>query len=641
MTQRQSAQRGKLSPSLPAVSKSSDQSYLRDAQSFLAKTAVTVPSWETEKLRHSLDIKAIPYNNRLSPLLPRYIPTLAAIERIAATSAFVAFDTESVPHCYKTTDVGLAFLPELSHTCSSGDNKPTLDNFVKDHRVKAISFKINGRFHNINKRLKAMSPHQRPMEHLRFGKEEFVDIEDLDVALSTQIERFRRAVPEKELILVGLSLQSDFERLCLEFPGIARLFSGWIDLSTLMKAESPNPPKTDTGLGTALKTFNYPYSDTGFNSRHQAANDAVRTLAALNGLMEPQNVTKLLLRQHEFVGIEIAPQVDHFEAKTYRALVHVNGKSLPPSIDSAQKLAFAVQKFKPIGVAADNSNAKNAQAKNYPTSIHTPQRTCGCVCFKGNKDLENFISATNGQKHDNMVLKVVRAPLPQHIRLQIAKGRSLKTKRKNRRRIERNRKIEWAEVLKNLFLTDDELGDEWKEEEKEEEKASREESERSCGGQIQNDHDKQADKVQDADIKDGSNGAIKEPIQEAIEHEQEANPKFHQNEQYEVKTEQTHNSSVNEEMENQSACRKADQDPQSPEEEIDTTLDSKAEAPETPQQERPLWTSEHGDSPLRKRHEHNGPLLSLNPNLGAKKRSSWLSKLARKVFRKRHHAIAS
>ncbi|TGJ85145.1 hypothetical protein E0Z10_g3627 [Xylaria hypoxylon] len=296
------------------------------------------------------------------------------------------------------------------------------------------------------------------MEPCRFCEESFVDIEDLEAALTNQIEQFRQEVPEKQLVLVGLSLQSDFERLSLEFPRIIGLFSAWIDLSTLIKAESPTPTKLHTGLGTALKTFRYPFVDTGFaDYRHQAANDAVRTLAALSGLTDPENVASLVLRQHQFAGIEVNSTTKRFESKVYRALLHVNGRDLPQLIDSAQKLAFAVQSFNPIGVAADCSNATNKREMHYRSSIHTPGRTCGCVCFKSNRALQAFISATNGWKYGEVVLKVVRAPLPERIWTQIEKGKGLKMKRKTARfETARAPDINWANTFRDIFSIEDE-----------------------------------------------------------------------------------------------------------------------------------------------------------------------------------------
>ncbi|KAI8951913.1 hypothetical protein F4801DRAFT_600589 [Xylaria longipes] len=456
--------------------------------------------WEAEKLKHNLDIQAIPYNERLSSLLPGYVPTLAALEGIASTSAFIAFDTEygvqphffislaysstldsefslerhllthvpnrSVPHCYKTTDVGLAFLPEINPTRSSRDDHPNLKKFVDKNRVEATSFKINGRYDDISNRLLSMPADHtyRTMEPLRFGKENFVDIEELDAALINRIELFRRAVPEKQLVLVGLSVQNDFWRLCLEYPGIITLFSRWIDLSTLIKAESLAPTILNTGLGTALRLLHYPRTDTGFGSRHQAANDAVRTLAALHGLLNSENVTNIVFRQSQFTGnlagIKVKSRINHFESKVYQAFLHVDGKDLPYSIDSAQKLALAFQKFNPIGVAADCSNAKNREKRHSPSYIRSIHMTCGCVCFKSHRALQSFISATNGQKYGEVVLKVVRA-VPERIQTQIRNGEVLKAnRRKSRMRRAQAPESDWAESFQNIFSIESESEEE-------------------------------------------------------------------------------------------------------------------------------------------------------------------------------------
>ncbi|KAJ2986332.1 hypothetical protein NUW58_g5076 [Xylaria curta] len=388
-------------------------------------------SWEEVKLKHNLNIEAIPYNERLSMLLPLYIPTVAAFKDIASTSAFVGFDTESVPHCYKTTDVGLALLPEANTPIPIREGDPYLSNFVRDHKVEAVSFKIKGRYDDVRSRAqaRALIPGSRylhqSLEHLHFGTECFVDIEELEAALANRIEQFRRAAPGKQLVLVGLSLQNDLQRLCLEFPGIIRFFSRWIDLSTLIKAESSIPTTPNTGLGTALKVFGYPHADTGFDRTHQAANDAIRTLAVLYGLLDPQNVESLVLRPYNFVGIEVRPKVNYLRFQPYRAFLHVDGNCLPPSIDSAQRLALAVQEFNPIAVAADCSNVSDIREPRSSSSIHTSRRTYGCVCFEDDQALEYFIYAFNGKKYGEVVLTVVRAQSYQRVHKEIEDGKDV------------------------------------------------------------------------------------------------------------------------------------------------------------------------------------------------------------------------
>ncbi|KAI3324782.1 hypothetical protein HD806DRAFT_493609 [Xylariaceae sp. AK1471] len=604
MTQRRRKPRSRQppsgSPNPPTIPKLLQESHL------------DIAKWEVEKLKHNLDIQTIPYSNRLSPLLPGYIPTLAALEEIASTSAFVALDTESVPHCYKATDVGLAFIPTLDRAYPSGKGDPTLEKFVKEHHVEAASFKVNGRYHDIYDKLKSMSSHvsgrtHRPMEPLRFGREQFVDIEELDAALRNQIEQFRRVVPEKQLILVGLSLQSDFERLSLEFPGIVELFPRWIDLSTLMKAQSLTPTKLETGLGTALTIFHYPYRDTGFDRRHQASNDAVRTLAALYGLMDPKNIASVLLRQHEFAGIEIAARIDHFASKVYRALLHVDRKDLPPLIDSAQKLALAVQKFKPIGVAADCSNAKNPQ-KKHPTSIHTVCRTCGCVCFKSNKALQHFISAMNGKRYDNAVLKVVRAPLPQQIQTQISKGKKLNMKRKIRRK-QRTPDIDWSDSFRNTFLVEDDP---------EEEEQEIPVVETTTQNQTHNELPAQAGEGKEADADDNIDEVAKEPIENASEDAPHAVSIIDQINDREAEVKNTEVGNVNE----------AGNTP-----EHTTTDQHSLDERNTNAIENLRDLDEESDivpgyeTAIPRTPDHN-------TNIEGKKRPSWLSRLKRKVLRK-------
>jgi hypothetical protein len=476
------------------------------------------------------------------------------------------------------------------------------------------------------------------MEPLRFGKEHFVDIDELDAELKKQIEQFRQVVPNKQLILVGLSLQSDFERMSLDFPGIIELFSGWVDLSTLMKAQSLAPAKLDTGLGTALKAFRYPYSDTGFNCRHQAANDAVRTLAALHGLMDPQNVASILLRQREFPGIEIAAGVDHFASKVYRALLHVDGKELPPSIDSAQKLALAVQNFKPIGVAADCSNAKNGAKKRHPTSIHTVNRTCGCVCFKSNKALQHFIRVMNGQRYGNVALKAARAPLPQKIQTQISNGKKLNAQRKNRRK-QLTRNTDWSGSFRNTFLVHDVTADE-------EVKQEIAVVETITPYQHQNELPARADGDKEADAEDHVNEVVKEPLDDGTEGVTETAPHtasvVDQVVSFEVEVESQEVSNAAEAETNTEDISTDQHHPDEENakdtkhlryscEESDPVPAHETEVTRNSNKRQRLWPFKHSNS-YPKQTRHNGLILDYGTSVPGEKRPSWLSRFRRKVL---------
>ncbi|CAJ2500304.1 Uu.00g031570.m01.CDS01 [Anthostomella pinea] len=218
------------------------------------------------------------------------------------------------------------------------------------------------------------------------------------------------------------------------------------------------PPTMYVGLGTALNMFGYRARDNGFGVRHRAANDAVRTLAALHGLTYQRNITELVLKQYDLGEIQVFASVQSLKSKLHRAFVHVGGHELPSELDTTQKLAIFAHKYNPIAVAADTSNHPR---RPYGGGIHTPGMTFGCVCFKDKAALLKFVHATNHLQFGHVRLRVERAPMPAGIRhAKIDKGTPIRRMRQRRRKSEKKQEFDcWKDSFGKLFaLPDNEAG---------------------------------------------------------------------------------------------------------------------------------------------------------------------------------------
>ncbi|KAI1431383.1 hypothetical protein GGR50DRAFT_80982 [Xylaria sp. CBS 124048] len=376
---------------------------------------------ETDKPEHDLDIPLPPLNSQLSSLFPRYISTLSEIEDVASDLAFVSFRTEPVPHCYKTAEVCLDFLPRLGYIFPGAKRFRTGERGGHDQSVEAASFKINGRHHAANNESSLLTP--QGASHLpapRPGTDIFVDIDELETVLINRIEKFRQVVPGKQLILVGNALHGDFERLRLEFPGISRLFWGRIDVSDLLEAKALVARSPDS------------YS----KPTHASSN----------------------ADQCQPPKIEIAARVADLETKPYRALLRVKGSrpKLPPSINSAEKLALALQYFNPVAVAIDSKcHCRSVRRRRIVFSLVKALRrrtrgcgygcVCGCVCFADEKTLYAFIHAVDLVVVNGMILNISQgAPSPRAQRAMMRNGKV---------------DVDLSECLKRLYLVESERGD--------------------------------------------------------------------------------------------------------------------------------------------------------------------------------------
>ncbi|KAF3057207.1 hypothetical protein GL218_06286 [Daldinia childiae] len=289
-------------------------------------------AWREDRLIPILpDTSNIHNREQLDDLLRRYVPTMKAVKKLSADTAFVALDVKPRFGIGGFFDVDLALLTKLEeHTCDKHEEPLYLVDFVTERQVRTISLRIN-----------------------MIGREEVV-IPRATTTIVHAMKQLCAAVPGQNIALIGFSLPKDIERIGLNFAHINSMFPYWIDLSRMVGAISPDLACHQIDMGTILDTFGYVSIGTvWFAGTRIVVNEAVKALAVLEGLQCREGVDKLILGERKFPGIEVKSQVEAFRFIPYKALIHNQGSSLPPSIDCAQKLALATEDYRPIGVAAD------------------------------------------------------------------------------------------------------------------------------------------------------------------------------------------------------------------------------------------------------------------------------------------------
>ncbi|KAI1264758.1 hypothetical protein F5Y18DRAFT_78138 [Xylariaceae sp. FL1019] len=248
-------------------------------------------------------------------LIGYQITSLQTLRESQHEYAFVGFDVEFLREERAATEVGLALLPDLSLALECDENGwRTLQSFVKLTSVTAVSIKISGR-HQFRARQLARMRHEPRCEPSAFGKDLYADLGGLESAMRAVIGVFRSQVGSKRLILTGFSLSDDFEAMKRDFPGIAGEFEAYVDVSQLQDTLADRyPPRRSPGVAICTRLFQiYPFSawdNPNTSSQpfrkhcmhivvHNAANDAVRTLALHHAL--PNLSTTMLdrLRQKQ------------------------------------------------------------------------------------------------------------------------------------------------------------------------------------------------------------------------------------------------------------------------------------------------------------------------------------------------------
>ncbi|KAI1399207.1 hypothetical protein F4819DRAFT_428311 [Hypoxylon fuscum] len=263
---------------------------MNDFRRSLKKGAAThngrVRRWERYRLEHNLNLRTIQPGRTFDALLPHYIPTYRALGKLDSNCAFVALNTERMLELNYATNIGLALLPKLDAQTCLLEQGLTLENFVTNFGVRVGSVKIKGRDSGAEERFR---------ESLQSGPEHVVLPRAVEQALDGIMEGFRERVPGRKLVLVGVSMQSEFERMCALFPHFMRHFSYWMDLWAPLRSMAYQFRNFDADREVFLGICGYhDFLGPEFSREHQAPQAAVEILAALEGLMHSKNVNEVL-----------------------------------------------------------------------------------------------------------------------------------------------------------------------------------------------------------------------------------------------------------------------------------------------------------------------------------------------------------
>lgn len=286
-----------------------------------------------------------------------------------SNNVLVAFDMEASPQI--RSEMGLAIL-------LVGENTPHFCigrcRFFDENDVQAFTIEIHER-------------NKKQYEFKRHGETIYVENElQAGPAIEKILMDFQNL---GKLILVGYDLQMEFKWISEHYPSLASYFSAWVDVQELVTAKCEG---VQLGLTGAVQ--NLGMIDNRHNSQqHSAANDAVRDLAVLAGLLSGTKLITTPQCKDQIKGCSSLAPVKAFRDWTQYPfsvrLATMDGGPLPQISPRNLAEVFAGYDLKAVG-----SNRKN--------NVHI-----WWMAFYTLESLREFIRDNESLKVEGKALKVI------------------------------------------------------------------------------------------------------------------------------------------------------------------------------------------------------------------------------------------
>lgn len=243
------------------------------------------------------------------PIVGKLFPNRATcIDDVTSSlerSAFVAVDTEYIEDLHDTLhQVGVAYIPDLTPPARTPDDRLVLKDFVQYGQISGKSLNIVLSADEEEELLQSARRKTMPTSWpSRMLADENCSLATLEHRLDALVQQYKEDATRRgkeQLVLVVFENAADWKYMTLYFGRVARHFARWLDVRDLgREAASRNQPLP--ALKSTLRVFGYrwpPISDPAAEAdamcdplrsakTHNAGDDAVMTLAALEGFLSP------------------------------------------------------------------------------------------------------------------------------------------------------------------------------------------------------------------------------------------------------------------------------------------------------------------------------------------------------------------
>ncbi|KAI0859706.1 hypothetical protein F4860DRAFT_481976 [Xylaria cubensis] len=314
-------------------------------------------------------------------LFAKRLTSIDVFQSTLQSSVFVALDTESLGQDDRMLcQVGIAYSSSLVPvSADSIGGKRSLRKFAQQNNISSSTINISSSTQKtrIPKRIQS-----------RFGNEYNADLDCLNELINKLLLEYdaRRIADNKErLILVVFEYRAEWSYMARFFPSALRYFSAWLDVTDFSREAAPdgNVPslkKTLNPLGYSLWDVTQDRkSEEG--AAHNAGNDAVITLAVLEGLQWPANQAKLRSLQAYWRIISSHRGQPNLLRMPFTASIQTLDQTLlPKSLDSALCLSrMFFDEYHPKSISVSGQNPDSA----WVTLNSLPELNCFVDKFHG------------------------------------------------------------------------------------------------------------------------------------------------------------------------------------------------------------------------------------------------------------------
>lgn len=229
----------------------------------------------------------------------------------------------------------------------------------------------------------------RNYEHKRHGQT--LQVKDEHEASVIMEKTLSEICDGKKLILLGYDMYTEFQWISERRPAMALYFSAWIDVQELIARKCSEPQLSLTNALRALEIIDNRHGTT----RHSAANDAVRIVAVLAGLLKDKTPVIERPIKPSVLRYTKVPSRRDCGAHTkylFSARIATKDYELLPKCTLADLCkAYAIFDLK----AVDMNSCKNKPIRIWWFAFNTL------------KSLEDFVHQVHGTKMNGEELKVV------------------------------------------------------------------------------------------------------------------------------------------------------------------------------------------------------------------------------------------